>query len=611
MCGIDVADDPIGVRSRLGYMPEHDCLPLDQTAADVVSTFGELSGLPARAARQRASDILDLVGLDEARFRPIGGFSTGMRQRTKLAQALVGDPELVLLDEPTAGLDPLGREEMLALVARLGTFGISVLMATHLLDDVQQVCDHVVMIDAGRLVVSGADRLAARAHRRRHRRRRPARRRARRRPGAGRRCRPSPADGRRRGDRRRRRTTSTRSATSIADLGLPLYRLSTRLTSLDEVFLRRAGSVVVSTVEAGGRGAVYDRGYRPYDGPRGRRGAATFALYKASMRRALGHPPLVAPEGRAVRAARRRHDPGDRQRRHRLRHPRPSSSTGIEIITYRDYVGVSSALLLFVALVAPDVMCPDRRQRVLPLMFARPLTGVDYVVAKVGAIATILFAFSFLPQVVLFVGNMLVSDSALDYFTGHLDVLWKVPVAVAAAGASTTPSIGVAIASLTDRRIVAGAAVIGLFLVTSIASGDHRRRDFELEGGSVGGAHQRPRAAAVPARPRLPRPHRSRVAAHRRRQRRAARRRRRTSSCCSSASACCCAATAGWNADDAARPDRSTGSRRPGVRRRRDRRGRRRVGVVRAEGRAVRAELLVRAGRHRPARARTAPARRR
>src|SRR4029079_2357054 len=128
----------------------------DQSASDFVATFGELSGLPARVARQRASDILDLVGLDEARFRPIGGFSTGMRQRTKLAQALVGDPELVLLDEPTAGLDPLGREEMLVLVARLGTVGISVLMATHLLDDVQRVCDHVVMIDAGRLVVAGA-----------------------------------------------------------------------------------------------------------------------------------------------------------------------------------------------------------------------------------------------------------------------------------------------------------------------------------------------------------------------------------------------------------------------------------------------------------------------
>jgi ABC-2 type transport system ATP-binding protein len=156
VCGIDVAADPIEVRARLGYMPEHDCLPLDQSAADVVATFGELSGLPARAARQRASDILDLVGLDEARFRTIDGFSTGMRQRTKLAQALVGDPELVLLDEPTAGLDPLGREEMLALVARLTTFGISVVLATHLLGDVQQVCDHVMMLDAGRLVVAGA-----------------------------------------------------------------------------------------------------------------------------------------------------------------------------------------------------------------------------------------------------------------------------------------------------------------------------------------------------------------------------------------------------------------------------------------------------------------------
>ena len=144
VCGLDVGRDPIGVRARLGYMPEHDCLPLDQSASDVVATFGELSGLPARAARQRASDILDLVGLDEARFRPIGEFS------------IVGDPELVLLDEPTAGLDPVGREDMLALVARLGSFGISVLMATHLLDDVQKVCDHVVMINAGKLVVAGA-----------------------------------------------------------------------------------------------------------------------------------------------------------------------------------------------------------------------------------------------------------------------------------------------------------------------------------------------------------------------------------------------------------------------------------------------------------------------
>jgi ABC-2 type transport system ATP-binding protein len=155
VAGRNVAADPVGIRSRLGYMPEHDCLPLDQSAADVVATFGELAGLPTRAARQRASDVLDLVGLDEARFRPVGGFSTGMRQRTKLAQALVADPSLMLLDEPTAGLDPMGREEMLELVGRLAGFGISVILATHLLDDVQRVCDHVVMIDQGHLVLAG------------------------------------------------------------------------------------------------------------------------------------------------------------------------------------------------------------------------------------------------------------------------------------------------------------------------------------------------------------------------------------------------------------------------------------------------------------------------
>jgi ABC-2 type transport system ATP-binding protein len=153
--GRSVADDRVGVRAHIGFMPEHDCLPLDQSASDVVSTLGEMSGLPPRAARQRASEVLDLVGLDEARFRPIGGFSTGMRQRTKLAQAIVADPEVVFLDEPTAGLDPAGREEMLTLVARLAGFGISVLLATHLLDDVQRVCDHVVMVDGGSLLHAG------------------------------------------------------------------------------------------------------------------------------------------------------------------------------------------------------------------------------------------------------------------------------------------------------------------------------------------------------------------------------------------------------------------------------------------------------------------------
>jgi ABC-2 type transport system permease protein len=233
-----------------------------------------------------------------------------------------------------------------------------------------------------------------------------------------------------------------------------------------------------------GAGAVYDRGYRPYEGPRGLRGAATFALYKASIRRALGirrswrqkFAPFVLLGVVTIPAI---VNVGIGY----VTRDRPQ--TNFEIITYRDYVGVSSALLLFVALVAPDVMCPDRRQRVLPLMFARPLTGVDYIVAKVGAIASILFAFSFLPQVVLFVGNMLVSDSAADYFTGHLDVLWRVPVTVLMLAAYYAV-IGVAIASLTDRRIVAGAGIIGLFLVTSIAS-DVLVGDFEVGHGSIAG----------------------------------------------------------------------------------------------------------------------------
>ena len=243
----------------------------------------------------------------------------------------------------------------------------------------------------------------------------------------------------------------------------------------------------MSTASLPGRGAVYDRGYRPYDGPRGRRGAATFALFKASIRRALGlrrsWRQKVAPFvllGVVTIPAIVNVGIGYVTRDQPL-------ADRIEIVTYREYVGVSSALLLFVALVAPDVICPDRRQRVLPLMFARPLTGRDYVAAKLGAITSILFAFSFLPQVVLFVGNMLVSDSALDYFSGHLDILWKVPLAVGLL-AVYYAVIGVAISSLTDRRIVAGASIIGLFLVTSIAAGVLVGDDAgPRRGGSPGG----------------------------------------------------------------------------------------------------------------------------
>ena len=153
--GHPVATEQLAIRSQVGWMPESNCLPPDQTAADFLGYAAELGGLPVRAARQRASDVLGLVGLHEERFRYIGEFSTGMRQRAKLAQAIVHDPSLVLLDEPTSGLDPEGREEMLDLVTRLEGFGINAIISSHVLTDIERTCDWVIMLDGGKVLRSG------------------------------------------------------------------------------------------------------------------------------------------------------------------------------------------------------------------------------------------------------------------------------------------------------------------------------------------------------------------------------------------------------------------------------------------------------------------------
>ena len=146
----------VGVRERLGYMPEHDCLPDNVSGAEFLAHMAQLSGLPPGEARTRAADTLRHVGLDEERYRPIGEYSTGMKQRVKLAQALVHDPALALLDEPTAGLDPAGREEMLDLIRRIGAeFGISIVLSTHLMGDMERTCDRIVVLDAGSLMEQG------------------------------------------------------------------------------------------------------------------------------------------------------------------------------------------------------------------------------------------------------------------------------------------------------------------------------------------------------------------------------------------------------------------------------------------------------------------------
>jgi ABC-2 type transport system ATP-binding protein len=150
---LDAATQGAQIRERVGYMPEHDCLPPDVSATEFVAHMARVSGLPRGAARERTADVLRHVGLYEERYRPIGGYSTGMKQRVKLAQALVHDPRLLFLDEPTNGLDPAGRDEMLDLIERIGRdFGITVVVASHLLGEIERVAGWLVAIDAGRLL---------------------------------------------------------------------------------------------------------------------------------------------------------------------------------------------------------------------------------------------------------------------------------------------------------------------------------------------------------------------------------------------------------------------------------------------------------------------------
>jgi ABC-2 type transport system ATP-binding protein len=154
--GRDVAREPREIRARLGYMPETDAHIPGMNAVSFVAYCGQLAGLPAADAMQRAHEVLYYVGLGEARYRNVETYSTGMKQRIKLAQALVHDPDLLFLDEPTNGMDPRGRDEMLALIHDLGhAKRVSLILSSHLLPDVEYTCDHVVVLDKGRVAASG------------------------------------------------------------------------------------------------------------------------------------------------------------------------------------------------------------------------------------------------------------------------------------------------------------------------------------------------------------------------------------------------------------------------------------------------------------------------
>ena len=361
----------VEVRVRLGYMPEHDCLPDAITASEFLGHMAQMSGIPAGAARTRAADILRHVGLDEERYRHIKEYSTGMKQRVKLAQALVHDPVMVLLDEPTAGLDPGGREERLRLIRRTGKeFGISIMLSSHLMGDVESTCDRIIVIEGGKIIEQGAvsqftqetetlyidvdDRrdevvAALPGSRDRGRNRRTLRRRA---ATERRAVRRHP----RRHRRRRRPPPQTRAQSPPA-----FGHLS------EGIDLTQA------------QGEIFDIGYQHYDGPRGGRLRAVWALWVNGFRTTLGlgrgARAKILPFGMLIATV--------------------APAAGIVLLaaiigpeeavipSHEDYYElISMLLLLFSAIIAPELLIPDRRSGVINLYLVRPLTAIDYVSAR-------------------------------------------------------------------------------------------------------------------------------------------------------------------------------------------------------------------------------------
>jgi len=154
--GMDIKTQRLNIRQKVGYMPEGDCYIPGMNAVSFVAYAGQLCGMPRRDAIQRAHEVLQYLGMDEERYRAVETYSAGMKQRIKLAQALIHDPELVFLDEPTTGMDPSGRQEMLDLIKDISTSkGINIMVSSHLLPDIEYACQDVVVISQGKIVVQG------------------------------------------------------------------------------------------------------------------------------------------------------------------------------------------------------------------------------------------------------------------------------------------------------------------------------------------------------------------------------------------------------------------------------------------------------------------------
>ena len=446
----------VEVRSRIGYMPEHESLPKSMAASEFLMHMAQVSGIPPSQARTRAADVLRHVGLAEERFRPMGEYSTGMKQRVKLAQAIVHDPVLALLDEPTAGLDPEGRLEMLGLISRTAnTFGISVMLSTHLMGDVERTADSVIVLEAGALAQQGAvaklteetetllievaDRQLEFAEALTERGVQTASKGAAAAGGARSRggLRPHP-----------RRRGGVRRAAAAALAGAP---------QPDRHIQEQAG-VIEREAE------VFDLGYQHYTGPREGRNRARMALFENGVRTILG----IGRGGKAkILPA--------------LLFFGVMSPAVVFVIILSfigeaganfipgpaDYYGIVAVVLfIFSAIMAPELLGPDRRDNVLPLYLVRPVTSTDYILARFLAFFVIALALVYAGQLVLQAGLILTAESQVDYVRDN----WADALRILFVGIVVALFISVApmaVAAFTTRRAYAAAFVIATWLLTT------------------------------------------------------------------------------------------------------------------------------------------------
>ncbi len=428
--------------------------------------LAEVHGLPHRHAVARGSDALWQVGLGEERFRALGTMSTGQKQRVKLAAALAHDPHLLLLDEPTDGLDPVQRDDMLTLVRRIGTeYGIDVVLSSHLLDEVERVCDAAVILGEGRVLASGPlDSLRARV-------------------GGWHvevegstealeaALRAAGAEVRAEGVRLRVEGIATGRAHPRCR-GTARARAGPAATATPVVGRRVPRSRGVRQPERRrlmSDARIFDRGYRPYTGPRLGPAGAVRSLVKATAQRVMGIKRPARAKVLPVAAAIIAYVPALVFIGVAALIDDPRTRRNV-IPSYGEYYGfIISALIVFTAFVAPEALCPDRRTGMLGLYLASPLTRGRYLAAKVAAVLGLLAVATLGPPLLMLVSFVL-QDLGPD---GPVEVV-KLLARILLAGslvAGVYGAVSLGVSSLTDRKAFAAGAVLLLLLVTGAITG--------------------------------------------------------------------------------------------------------------------------------------------